>query len=535
MPLAPAPSGSSMIRRVLSGRSSFGVLLVLGIILGAAPVFLGAMNHDAAWYLHAAGRMVGGERLYVDLIETNPPLILWMSVAPRLLAQALGVSEFLTLRVLVLGLILASLGLTRTALLEAWPDRPGGRRVFLVLATFALIPLPGSDFAQREHLMLALLLPYLVMAFGRATGCRPGIGLALVVGLMAGVGLALKPHFVPPWMAIEVALAARRRNWRVWFRPETLAVGGVGLAYAVAVLTLAPEYRRIILWVGPLYSASGHPPFRELCTEPATFITGLAGIGFLTLRRQAKGGDGLGLILVADFGFLAIALLQNKGFSYHFYPPMALGVLVLGLLATESADALPGPRPGIPLLMLRGALIAVVLAVGFERVNDSLVWRGNPIESATSLGKMSRMARDHAGGGSIFVFSPAVAASFPLVTYAKVGWASRHPALWFLPAFYPRGFGDAPAAPGDPVERMGATERFLLDSVVDELVTRRPTLLFIDERTGPGIFNGKRFPYLEYYSLDPRFVAFLRDYGAFARVDDFRVYRRINATPGRDR
>ena len=37
--------------------------------------FLPPLNHDAAALLHFSQRWLAGERLYVDLIDVNPPLI----------------------------------------------------------------------------------------------------------------------------------------------------------------------------------------------------------------------------------------------------------------------------------------------------------------------------------------------------------------------------------------------------------------------------------------------------------------------------
>jgi hypothetical protein len=133
---------------------------------------------------------------------------------------------------------------------------------------------------------------------------------------------------------------------------------------------------------------------------------------------------------------------------------------------------------------------------------------------------------DHARGGRIFTFSPAVVDSFPAVTYSGVGWSSRHPCLWFLPALYAEFYTDTPALGYHPMQAMSATERFLFDSVVDDLLMHPPALLFVDDSERKGAFNWRRFDYLEYYARDPRFAALLRQYEPLTRVNAFRVYRR---------
>jgi hypothetical protein len=67
--------------------------------LAVAAVFVAAVllrqvvpvNVDVSWYLIVSERMLDGQRLYVDILETNPPMavsVYWLGVA---LARAIGV------------------------------------------------------------------------------------------------------------------------------------------------------------------------------------------------------------------------------------------------------------------------------------------------------------------------------------------------------------------------------------------------------------------------------------------------------------
>ncbi len=520
-------AGEPPARRRLAAAAWVG-----GFGLCALPVFLGLLNHDVAWYLHAAGRVLAGRRLYVDVVEINPPLIVWLNFAPIGLARAAGISEVAALRLLVLGLVAGSLLATREALRLALPDRPSARRPTLALALFALVPLAGYDFGQREHLMFALFLPYLVLASARARGRAAGVGLSWAVGLMAGVGLALKPHFALPWVAVEAWLAwetrgERGRGWRwAWPRPEVVAVVASGLAYAAAVLAIAPEYRDVVRWARPVYAGAVPASLPDLLGRPATGLTLFALLGFAAVRPRGDGREGPASLLVAALGLLGIAFLQAKGFPYHFYPPLAAATIAIGLLAAGPAPAPAsaddrGRRRAV--LLTRGVLAAVVILTVALRANESRLWRGRPGESDTDVGRMIRLARGPGGEPrTLFVFSPAVAASFPLVTYAGAGWASRHPCLWFLTALHPAGL---PASKG-PTPAMGRTERHLFDSVVADLLRDRPDLLIVDEAGAKPAFGGGRFDFLAYYSRDPGFAAFLRDYEPFDALGPFRVYRR---------
>ncbi len=496
-----------------------------GFGLCSLPVFLGLLNHDVAWMLYAADRVLAGQRLYVDVVEVNPPLIIWLGLAPIVAARALAISPILSFRLMMLGVLAGSMLLSRWALVRWHPEQSSARRPVLILTMIALLPLAGYDFGQREHLMLGLFLPYLPLASARAEGRPMGPGMPWVIGLAAGVGIAIKPQFLPLWVAIEAYLAWARRGWHAWPRPEALAVVSVGLSYGVAVLALAPEYLSMTRWVLPLYARCGQAPFSALVSNPATAVTAVASLGFLALRPRGELREPSRLLLVADLALLAVAFIQDKGFSYHFYPALATGLMLIGLLASEGPD--PESRLAKPsLLVIRGFLAFLLIATSAARVGDSLLWRGAPGESDTIIGRMIRLARESPPSGSVFTFSPAVAASFPAVLYGEVRWSSRYPCLYFLTGLYPEGLRPGQTLAGRTPGEMGQVERLLLASVVNDLLRERPTLLFVDEMENKPAFNGGRFDFLEYYSIDPRFAGFLADYERITDADMFGVYRR---------
>ncbi|MHC5541372.1 hypothetical protein ACYOEI_24385, partial [Singulisphaera rosea] len=507
--------------RPRTSRIGFGAIVLAALGIAVVPVFLGVLNHDVAWYLHVAGRVLVGERLYADIIEINPPLIVWLSIPPTLVAHALGISEILTFRLMMIGVIAGSLSLSAWALHRALPEDPSLRRWALLFLVFVLVPLAGYDFGQREHMMLTLILPYVILASARARETTSDRGiLPWVVGLVAGLGIALKPHFALAWIAVEIDLASIRRTWRVWLRPEAVAIVAVGTLYAVAVLALTPDYFALIRWAKGVYAASSRITVGSLLVEPATLLTAIAWLSFLASRPERTTRRDCEVLLVADLALLAVAFVQFKGFTYHFYPPLALAFMLLGWLWSECRGSKARD------LVLGGLIASTVLGVAFFRVNESRFWRGRPGVSATALGRMVREAKTHASGGRVFTFSPSIAASFPMVTYAGVGWASRHSCLFFLPSFYPEVFTGKPIPGYHSIATMGKDERFLFESVVDDLLKGQPSVLFVDESPRKLAFNGQAFDFLAYYSLDPRFVTFLRDYEPAETIDIIRVYRR---------
>ena len=63
--------------------------IVLGFVLFVS--LRSPLKDDIAWLLYVARRCLSGRELYVDVVEVNPPLIIWLSAIPLTIAQWLDV------------------------------------------------------------------------------------------------------------------------------------------------------------------------------------------------------------------------------------------------------------------------------------------------------------------------------------------------------------------------------------------------------------------------------------------------------------
>src|SRR4051794_22708005 len=77
--------------------------------LCAAAVAPAYMNHDAAWYLYMVARGGDGATLSRDVIDPNPPLIIWLSAPPVLLARALHIGAPALFKIYVFALALGTI------------------------------------------------------------------------------------------------------------------------------------------------------------------------------------------------------------------------------------------------------------------------------------------------------------------------------------------------------------------------------------------------------------------------------------------
>ena len=87
---ARAASGlsSPLIRGLLFRLSTASVIL-----LGLAAQFRSYASPDTGFLLDEAARVLDGARVYVDLVEMNPPLTVILNVSAVMVARALGILE----------------------------------------------------------------------------------------------------------------------------------------------------------------------------------------------------------------------------------------------------------------------------------------------------------------------------------------------------------------------------------------------------------------------------------------------------------
>lgn len=494
-------------------RPAFLALVVASASLGLQQRALLPTNGDAAWYLYMAGAVLDGARPYVDIVDTNPPLVLLLNMGVVAFARGLGLSPLLVFPTLVASLAAIALWLT-WRIIRPWPLAL--RQASLLAWSFLLLVHVGNMYGQREHLLLILILPYACAAVVTADGGRLPTGLAIATGLMAGIGFGLKPFFLPAAAAVEVYLVARR-GWRSALRPQAVAMGVVWLAYAALLLAWTPQYLDVARRFAPLYPY--HQP-RGPVLAPSSWRLPLVSLAF---ALAWWGGRRCGVrSWAAVQGLLAMYLalgvyLTGKGWQYHWYPAEAIALALLagsvGLAAARSQPAHAWARAAI--------LALVVPAVSMMDIVEWCALSGRDI-AALRLVRTEGHDRE-----PVLVLSTWVHRSFPMINEVGATWAMRHPMLWQVAAFY----ADGSWKPGHfhRLAAMRPTERRFVGEVAADFARNRPVLLLVDNDPPTPSLRG--FDFLAYLSLDPMFARTLADYEFVAFTTHFRVYRRRSTGP----
>jgi hypothetical protein len=502
----------------------------IGLILAVAAVviILSPLHCDAAWYMVAARRVLQGDRLYADLLDTNPPLIVWLTTIPAFLSRLLDVSDR-TLMHSFTALLLVVSGLLANRILGLAPAAPRALAFVLITAFAMALSVPWIEWmAQREQITAVLIFPYVLVAARAARRTDTPRWLAFVSGVLAGIAVGLKPFFLAPWLAVEFTVCVLRREVVAIKRPEVVLVVLIQGVYALLVITVTPEYfSEVVPLARATYGAYGTSweavaVSRKVAAVLAIALGGLLAPSVLGVRRGYL-SEILGALTL---GFLVSYVAQSKGWYYHFLPAFVFATCTIAAVTEAIVAASHKIRePRVAMSGARIAVAALVLSVwvaphGYRFAkHDMFLLRSGQYPGETAL---VQIASEVAPGEPIYFLSTAIRPAFPVVNYASTRWPYRYPFLWPLPGFYPGRPGERPVY-RRPAEQSDLERRFF-EAVVADVSATPPRLLFVERGRNHQAMQGREFDFVEYFSGSRAFTELFARYGHLGRVADWDVY-----------
>lgn len=513
---ADVPTDRVSARRPSPDRLIFVGLLAAAWVIALALLAPTTLHHDINWYLVATGRMLDGARLYVDLIEVNPPLSFVLTAPAVIAARLTGLGAQPAFITYVFVLIGFSLVLSARQLAQLPGTTVGYRRAMLVAAFIAMTVCPLSSFGQREHLMVILSLPYMLLFAVRLAGGTARPGTAVGLALFAAFGFALKPYFLVVPVAFELYQLVRSRSLRAVFRPETWTLGIAMVAYLASIAIFTPAYlERIVPFALLVYDDAFMQPIATVLSRPEVVLLPVVLVLYFVARDRRAGATATDAFAIAAVGFLIAYLAQQKGWSYQIVPTAAMLVMTVAgmLLADRARDR----RDWRSFALMPVAALTLAMEVGVPAGRGT--YRNELMESLLPI------VRTHGSGGAIYAFSANVAVGFPLANTAGVEWASRYPTQWLLPGAVRR-----LAEPDrlDALSRAGlqAVERYAVRSVIEDLERGAPELVIVDGRVRTYLFGAMAFDYLGYFADQPGFAEVWQAYERIEQLDDVEIWRR---------
>ena len=479
------------------------LLSVLSIVLFAT---LGSpLKDDIAWLLYVARRWMAGRALYVDVIEVNPPLIVWLSAVPLTVAEWLDVRPQFTALPGFVALVLGCAWAAACLLRPIGGLFAARGPVFAAIGSVLLI-IPAADLGQREHLLVAAFLPYLIVFARTLDGERPGAALSIAVGVLGGLGCALKPQYAIAFAALEVVALMHGRNpWRI--APIAAGTALAGYVALVAIVCSAYLARAVPLALA-LYGATD-VSFMALLRDSAPLLVAEALV--LALWWRGRRDLPYRTLLLSGIVFSAasslVCFIDGKDWFYHRLPATVTTVLTLLLWGAASLrSAGPVRRPTWTLGVVALALGLFGLSA-MQRLQPDMRQAVEP--DVTTVARLEALIRQY-HAHTYIAFSEWIALGFPVVNNTGVAWASRFDSMWALKGEQWRARFDPAVAKEFPVAHW----------VAHDFIAGCPDIAVVDTR-------GEGLNYIGVISASE--VAFARAWSRYrpvASFDGLTVYRR---------
>lgn len=517
-PLRPLRPESSLgyVSSVNIARDCFLLLTAGAAGMAVLLALLPAVGHDQMWCLYVAQRMLHGERLYgPELLESNPPLIMWLMLLPAALTRVLHLPITFLFKsgVVLVGALVSilSVRLLRRRAMNSNASTYSSLFIFLVIFG----AMPARDFGQRDHLLSLLCLPYILAAAleisERPRNLRRAV--LLLIGFAAGLGVALKPHHLLLVLAVETTLLVKRRAISSLLRPELLALSGTLLLYLAAICLLTPDYLTTIL---PLlrgtYWAIGDLTAAQLLTESLQLhILAAITVTLVCVRGWHRRCAPAPLLVLAGMAGTVAYYLQGTGWYYQQLPALSFFALALWFGLEMELSTL-SKRLGLPKWSPAAILGLVVLSLSLTAFFSGYNLR-QPLSFPSGLSDTPdpKLLDGLAPGTPVAILSTVVDDTIPPVFTRHLLWAQRTNNLWVLPAIL---LNESPA-PGTtprhqiPPERLMELDRAQHRWMVEDLNRWKPRRILVARCQAPEvhcqILGNRHDDLLAWFASDPAF------------------------------
>ena len=372
-------------------------------------------------------------------------------------------------------------------------------KVGLLFLAVIMLLLPSSQFGQREHIGLILIIPYLfsVIAFLQNKSIRWLS--AISVGVLAAIGFSIKPFFIVTFAMIELYCIYYRRDFFAWFRMESLVIISGMVSYLLSIWFLQPGYFSEVIPLARQYYYLSTRSTWDVYLYDLCFLYCLFSLVVL-LALQKKNNIFANVLSLAVMGFLIAYLLQGVPAYYRILPAFSLSILLMWIVFSEMRA------------LLIVALIFPIYCLVDE--NENALW----FKKVGYFNEIIAYMDKNLVEGSSYFISTAV--PFPEVDYVdnkKIELNSSAP----LPFWWLTGLMLKEKNPN------AEDKNKFINKLADILDTKKPEFVWVDKR----IYLHQEyqlFDYLGSFSKNIQFNHVWKNYSYTDSVYFFDIYKRIS-------
>lgn len=475
------------------------------LLFAVATQFIGYLNPDNAWLAYVADQVAGGKVLHKEIIETNPPLIIYLMLIPAFFADFIGIADYHSFTIFVFLLSAVSLFYTYKFSNNTWLN---------LAVLFMLILYSANNFGQREHLFIMLILPYILAVQNNKN--------SYIAWILAAIGFAIKPYYILLWVVIELFFAWQKKDGKSVFCLRNYIIAVLILIYLIFLFLIEKDYVNEVLPLMLNYYSGFNWDFAGVFKNVINNFM-LFQIPFWIAYFTYKKALTKEIIFYAICNFICIAIIiyQQKGWSNHFYPATFFGVLMNTLLAFELYK-------NQKLLWHKVAFYASVFVIAIV-VTTAIATNYMKLVKvkAKNSEQIITLLNEHADDKFVYPLSFDLSSLFPEILYSKAKFGSRYSQLWMLPGIYANAEKDADNnIIYHRANLQSLDEAQLIKDINSDIAKNQPALIIVSDRkyntAKIGDFN---FDFVEYLSSEKDFKRVFANYQKLTTIDDLIIYK----------
>jgi hypothetical protein len=514
--------------------TTIGFILIFAIWLQTHTIISG----DITWLMQVGKRLIEGGHYYKDFIEVNPPMAIYIYLIPVLFSMIFHIDFISSVTIYVFLISILSWLICSYLLKQIFPKTANTvRYIFEISLAFSLFILPAYAFGQREYFLIILMLPYLLLAILRIQQQLINRWFSLFIGLMAGIGFAIKPFFLLAWGLIEIYLIVRTKTLKIALRIEGLSCLGLFIFYCISILLMTPEYiTQSKALIQPIYYRNFRVPFSWLLGHNIVIFSILALCNYCLVKKQLYYQTFCDLLAISIISMLIIFLAQQTLWFYHLLPVLFFTILLLTLVTTAHLNYFfKIEQLSLALFATAGAnfILLILVSYGFfiimGNINASFYLTKELLNSP--IYNISKSA----AGKPIYIFTNNIAINYPLIDYTQTYSPSAFPCLWLISAAYKlRQDADTPAQK----KTAEYISNFARTTDINNIIAHKPVFIFVQRednlikiqhdflfRYSFTIQKIPAFDFLKFFLQDPHFAQFWQNYQYEGQTKAFAIYK----------
>lgn len=195
---------------------------------------------DCAMYLRCGQLLLEGKLPYVDFVDINPPLIMYLNLIPAALAKVTSLPLLVAFKCFF-WFVTVIAWLTATAILKANKSHSDSRFFGPFIFSIALFDLMcglWEQFGQRDQLFAVWLFPFFLIRWLHSGALKVAAPFSILTGIAMGIAVCLRPQNVPVLVLLELFWLWRAKRITAIFNTENIVCGATMVLYAASLFLL---------------------------------------------------------------------------------------------------------------------------------------------------------------------------------------------------------------------------------------------------------------------------------------------------------